>query len=118
MRKTLSVAMITMNEEANLPRTLESVRWADEIIVVDSGSRDRTIEIAQSFGAKSSYHAFGGHGEQKNVALDLCTSDWTLLLHADEVLPPDLQPEIRALLACPDGHPPQFNAYWIPRRNL
>jgi glycosyltransferase involved in cell wall biosynthesis len=62
-RKTLSIAIIAMNEEANLPRTLESVKWADEIIVVDSGSRDRTIEIAQSFGAKTSYHAFGGHGE-------------------------------------------------------
>ena len=78
--------MIAMNEEANLPRTLESVRWADEIIVVDSGSKDRTLEIARSFGAKTSYHAFGGHGEQKNVALDLCTSEWILLLDADEVL--------------------------------
>lgn len=111
---TLSIAMIAMNEEANLPRTLESVRWADEIIVVDSGSKDRTIEIAQSFGAKTSYHAFGGHGEQKNVALDLCTSDWILLLDADEVLTAGLQDEIRALLA---GEP-QYGAYWIPRLNL
>src|SRR6202046_321406 len=100
MRQTLSIAMIAMNEEANLPRTLESVKWADEIIVVDSGSRDRSVEIAQSFGAKTSYHAFGGHGEQKNVALGLCTSDWTLLLDADEVLTPDLQAEIRKVLEC------------------
>jgi glycosyltransferase involved in cell wall biosynthesis len=114
MSKTLSVAMIAMNEEANLPRTLESVRWADEIIVVDSGSKDRTIEIAQSFGAKTSYHAFGGHGEQKNVALDLCTSDWILLLDADEVLTPELQGEIRMLL---QGEP-KYGAYWIPRLNL
>jgi len=106
--------MIAMNEEANLPRTLESVRWADEIIVVDSGSKDRTIEIAQSFGAKTSYHAFGGHGEQKNVALDLCTSDWILLLDADEVLTPELQAEMRTLL---QGEP-EFGAYWIPRLNL
>lgn len=113
-RKTLSVAMIAMNEEANLPRTLESVKWADEIIVVDSGSRDRTIEIAESFGAKTSYHSFGGHGEQKNVALDLCACDWILLLDADEALTPELQAEIRDLLA---GEPP-FNAYWIPRLNL
>ncbi|HWG20904.1 MAG TPA: glycosyltransferase family 2 protein [Terracidiphilus sp.] len=84
MRKTLSVAMIAMNEEANLARTLETVKWADEIIIVDSGSRDRTLEIAQSYGAKTSYHAFGGHGEQKNVALDRCTMDWILLLDADE----------------------------------
>jgi glycosyltransferase involved in cell wall biosynthesis len=114
MPKTLSVAMIAMNEEANLPRTLESVRWADEIILVDSGSRDRTLEIAQSFGAKTSYHAFGGHGEQKNVALDLCTCDWILLLDADEVLTPELQAEIRHLLS---GEP-RFDAYWIPRLNL
>ena len=118
MRQTLSVAMIAMNEEANLPRTLETVRWADEIIVVDSGSRDRTIEIAQSFGAKTTYHAFGGHGEQKNVALDLCSSDWTLLLDADEPLTPELQQEIRQLLACEGGHEPPYGAYWIPRLNL
>ena len=114
MRKTLSVAMIAMNEEANLPRTLGSVKWADEIIVVDSGSKDRTIEIAQFFGARTSYHAFGGHGEQKNVALDLCTMDWILLLDADEVLTPALQDEIRQTL---EGEP-RFGAYWIPRLNL
>ncbi len=114
MRKTLSIAMIAMNEEANLPRTLQSVQWADEIVIVDSGSRDRTIEIAQSFGAKTNHHAFGGHGEQKNVALGLCTSDWTLLLDADEVLTPELQSEIQQLLS----EEPKFGAYWIPRLNL
>ena len=114
MRESLSVAMIAMNEEANLPRTLESVRWADEIIVVDSGSKDRTLEIAQSFGAKTSYHAFGGHGEQKNVALDLCACDWILLLDADEVLTPALQDEIRQVL---NGES-RYGAYWIPRLNL
>src|ERR1039458_7918468 len=114
MRKTLSVAMIAMNEEANLPRTLESVKWADEIILVDSGSKDRTLEIAQSFGAKTSYHAFGGHGGQKNVALDLCTCDWILLLDADEVLTPESQREIQQLLA----GDPKFHAYWVPRLNL
>jgi glycosyltransferase involved in cell wall biosynthesis len=114
MAKTLSIAMIAMNEEANLPRTLESVRWADEIVVVDSGSTDRTLDIARSFGARTSYHAFGGHGEQKNIALDLCTSDWTLLLDADEVLTPELQAEILALLS----DEPEFDAYRIPRLNL
>src|SRR5579872_4661597 len=113
-RKTLSIAMIAMNEEANLARTLETVKWADEIIVVDSGSKDRTLEIAQSYGAKTSYHAFGGHGEQKNVALDLCTMEWILLLDADEPLTPELQKEIQDLLA---GEP-RYTAYWIPRLNL
>ena len=109
--------MIAMNEEANLPRTLESVRWADEIVIVDSGSNDRTLEIAASFGAKTSFHAFGGHGEQKNVALDLCTSDWIFLLDADEVLTPELQEEIKRLLGGAAGEP-QFGAYWVPRLNL
>src|SRR3569833_976793 len=113
-RKSLSIAMIAMNEEANLPRTLESVKWADEIVIVDSGSRDQTIEIAKSIGTKHSYHQIGGHGEQKNVAQDLCTSDWTLLLDADEVLTPELQREIQELLAAE----PKHEAYWIPRLNL
>jgi glycosyltransferase involved in cell wall biosynthesis len=110
--------MIAMNEEVNLPRTLESVRWADEIVIVDSGSKDRTLEIAHSFGAKTTFHAITGHGEQKNVALDLCTSDWILLLDADEVLTPELQNEIHQVLACADGRDPEFEAYWIPRLNL
>jgi len=114
MPHTLSVAMIAMNEEANLARTLETVKWADEIVVVDSGSRDRTLEIAHSYGAKTSYHAFLGHGEQKNVALDLCTMDWILLLDADEPITPELQREIQTLLA---GEP-RYTAYWIPRLNF
>jgi len=114
MPNTLSIAMIAMNEEANLARTLETVKWADEIVVVDSGSKDRTLEIALSYGARTSYHAFGGHGEQKNVALDLCTMDWILLLDADEPLTPELQKEIQTLLA---GEP-RYTAYWIPRLNL
>jgi len=110
---TLSVAMITMNEEANLPRTLESVRFADEIIVVDSHSTDRTLEIAKSFAAKVFVEDFKGHGGQKNSAIDKCTSDWILLLDADEVLSPPLQESLRALLA----GTPQFDAYWVNRSN-
>ena len=100
MRATLSVAMIARNEEKNLPRTLEAVKWADEIVIVDSGSMDRTPEIAKAFGAKHSFNRdFRGHPEQKTIAISKCTSDWILLLDADEVLTPELQDEIRALLA-------------------
>jgi glycosyltransferase involved in cell wall biosynthesis len=113
MRATLSVAMITLNEEKNLPRTLESVRWADEIVIVDSGSKDRTLEIAQAYNARTFFEPFRGHGEQKNVALDHCTSDWTLLLDADEVLTPGLIEEIQRTLEAP-----QYDAYWLPRLNL
>ncbi len=110
---TLSIAMITMNEEANLPRTLDSVRFADEIIIVDSFSTDRTLEIARSYNAKVFVESFKGHGGQKNSAIDKCTSDWILLLDADEVLSAPLQQNIRELLA---GHP-AHSAYWINRRN-
>jgi glycosyltransferase involved in cell wall biosynthesis len=110
---TLSVAMITMNEEANLPRTLESVRFADEIVVVDSHSTDRTVEIARGFGAKVFDEDFKGHGGQKNSAIDKCSSDWILLLDADEVLSAELQTFIRVLLQTT----PQFGAYWINRSN-
>jgi glycosyltransferase involved in cell wall biosynthesis len=113
-RVTLSVAMIARDEEAVLSRTLESVRWADEIVIVDSGSVDRTPEIAHSFGAKHFFNRdFRGHAEQKNVAIDLCTSDWILLLDADEAVSPQLATEIQQVL-----HAPRYDAYWMPRLNL
>jgi glycosyltransferase involved in cell wall biosynthesis len=97
-----------------LPRTLESVRWADEVVIVDSGSVDRTPEIARSFGAKHHFNRdFRGHAEQKNIAIDLCTSDWILLLDADEAVSEPLAAEIQEVLAMP-----VCDAYWIPRSNL
>lgn len=114
MRPTLSVAMIARNEEANLPRTLDSVRWVDEIVIVDSGSVDRTPEIARSYGAKHFFNRdFRGFNEQKTLAIDACTSDWIYLLDADEEIPPALAKEIRQVL-----ENPRFEAYWQPRLNL
>ena len=111
---TLSVAMIARNEEKNLPRTLESVRWADEIVIVDSGSVDRTPEIARDFGAHHSFNRdFRGFSVQKTLAIEKCTSDWILLLDADEMVSPELAEEIRRTVANP-----QFEAYWVPRLNL
>ena len=86
---TLSVVIITHNEEANLARTLESVRplvsgGRGEIIVVDSGSTDRTVEIAKSFGAKVFIEEWKGYAAQKNSAIDKATGDWILSLDADE----------------------------------
>ena len=95
---TLSVVIITCNEEANLPRTLESVKWADEIIVVDSGSTDRTVEIAKSYGAKVFIEPWKGFAAQKNSALEKATGEMILSLDADEELSPELQEEIRKLL--------------------
>jgi glycosyltransferase involved in cell wall biosynthesis len=114
MGKTLSVAIITKNEEANLPRTLESVRWADEIVVVDCGSTDRTIEIAKTFAAKVFHEPWRGFGKQKNFAIEQCSSEWVLSLDADEEVSTELAAEIRQLLA----ETPAVEAYFIPRRNL
>jgi glycosyltransferase involved in cell wall biosynthesis len=113
-RATLSVAMIARDEEAILSRTLESVRWADEIVIVDSGSTDRTPEIAASYSAEHFFHRdFRGHAEQKNIAIDKCTSEWILLLDADETVSPELADEIQDALKNP-----QYGAYWMPRLNL
>ncbi|HSS96757.1 MAG TPA: glycosyltransferase family 2 protein, partial [Terriglobales bacterium] len=86
---TLSVVIISYNEEANIGRTLESVmplvsEGKGEIIVVDSGSTDRTVEIAKSFGAKVFTEAWKGYAAQKNSAIDKATGDWILSLDADE----------------------------------
>jgi glycosyltransferase involved in cell wall biosynthesis len=100
MPLTLSVAIITLNEEANLGRTLASVRFADEVIVIDSGSTDRTVEIARSFpNTKVFYEEWKGFSSQKNSAIEKCTGEWILSLDADEELSPELQAEIRELLA-------------------
>src|SRR6185369_12004138 len=98
-RVKLSVVLITHNEERNLGRTLESVKplvagGQGEIIVVDSGSTDRTVEIAESYGAKVFVEPWKGFAAQKNSALDKATGDWILSLDADEEVDPTLAEEI------------------------
>ncbi|MHB1023547.1 MAG: glycosyltransferase family 2 protein [Acidobacteriaceae bacterium] len=110
----LSVAIIACNEEANLGRTISSVQWADEIIVVDSGSTDRTVEVARAHGAKVFVEAWKGFGAQKNSALAKCTGDWVLSLDADEEVSPGLRTLISALL----NSNPEQDAYFLPRRNF
>lgn len=114
MPPTLSVAIITFNEESNLARTLASVQFADEVVVVDSGSTDRTREIAASFKTKLFLEPWKGFAAQKNSAIEKCTGTWILSLDADEELTPELQTEIRALLP----RNPVVNAYLLRRRNL
>ena len=99
----LSVALITLNEEANLPRTLASVAplvsdGRGEIIVVDSGSSDRTLEIARSYGARIFSEPWKGFAAQKNSAMEKASSDWVLQLDADEALEPGLAGEIFAAI--------------------
>jgi glycosyltransferase involved in cell wall biosynthesis len=113
-RDTLSVAIITLNEEANLARTLASVSFADEVIVVDSGSTDRTVAIAQEAGACVFTEPWQGFARQKNLAIEKCSSTWILSLDADENLSPELQQEILTLLQ----GVPRAGAYRLNRRNL
>jgi glycosyltransferase involved in cell wall biosynthesis len=83
----ISVIILTKNEESDLPRCLEALRWCDDLHVVDSGSTDKTITIAQKFGAKVANHAFESFGAQRNWSLDNCAIkySWVLFLDADEV---------------------------------
>jgi glycosyltransferase involved in cell wall biosynthesis len=114
MPQTLSVAIITKNEEANLARTLASVHFADQIVVLDSGSTDRTIEIAHAANAAVYDEPWQGFAAAKNSAIAKCTGAWVLSLDADEELTPELQTEIQSLLSSN----PSVDAYRIRRRNL
>lgn len=112
----LSVAIITLNEEANLPRCLEASRkLASEIVIVDSGSTDRTAEIARSFNARFEVEPWAGHVAQKNKALERCTQPWVLCLDADEVVSPELAAAIHRAL---DPEQPTHDGWWINRRNF
>ena len=117
-RSTLSVAIVTLNEEENLARTLASVRFADEIVLVDSGSTDRTVEIARSFGAKVFSEDWKGFAGQKNSAIDKCLSTWVLSLDADEELTNELQAEIRDMLEADEGIEPQVDGYRLRLRHV
>lgn len=95
----LSVCIITHNEEDNLPRCLASVRFADEIVVVDSESTDRTVAIAQQAGCRIISQAFLGYVAQKNLAVRQASHQWVLCLDADEWLRPGAATRIREALA-------------------
>lgn len=119
----LSVVVITHNEEANIGRTLESVQplVADgkgEIIVVDSGSTDRTVEIAKSLGAKVFVEEWKGYAAQKNSAIDKAVGDWILSLDADEEISDGLTKEIEEICHGPaeDGFGSE-DGYWLKREN-
>ena len=109
---TLSVVIITRNEAAVIARCLESVAWADELIVLDAGSADETARLAGECGAKVHVAPdWPGFGPQKNRALDLATCDWVLSLDADEWVTPELRAEIARALATPGTHA----AFRMPR---
>jgi glycosyltransferase involved in cell wall biosynthesis len=117
-KATLSVAIITLNEETNLARTLASVRFADEVVVVDSGSTDRTLEIAESFGAKIFTEPWKGFARQKNSAIEKCVGTWVLSLDADEELTAELQSEIEQMLEVDAEMRPQVDGYRLRLRHV
>ena len=94
----LSVTVIAWNEEERLRACLESVAWADEIVVVDAESGDKTVQIAHEYTDKVSVRAWPGFAAQKNFAIDQATGDWILSLDADERVTPELRERVRAIL--------------------
>jgi glycosyltransferase involved in cell wall biosynthesis len=90
----ISATIITFNEERNVARVIESLRCCDEILVLDSGSNDRTVEIATKLGARVVEASWHGYAAQKNIAAELATHDWILALDADESLSEALEAEI------------------------
>jgi glycosyltransferase involved in cell wall biosynthesis len=109
---SLSVCLIVQNEQENLPRVLQSVQGiADEIVVVDGGSTDRTQEIAREFGARVFFRAFTNHADQKNYAASLASHHWIFLLDADEELSEELKTSVHRW----KERTPQFAVYEMPR---
>lgn len=108
----ISVIIIAKNEEAVIARCLESAQWADEIVLVDSGSTDRTLQIAEQFRARTIVTTdWPGPGPQRNRAIDHATGEWILALDADEWVTPELRDEIRATVSASNIHA----GYRIPR---
>ena len=107
----VTVTVITRDESANIAAALQSVSWADEIVVVDSGSTDDTVAIARRYASRVEVRDWPGYGAQKNYAAQIASHDWILSLDADERVTPQLADEIRQLLA----HPPSAPGYRIPR---
>lgn len=113
-RLPLSISIISHNEEANLRRCLASAaELAMEIVIVDSGSTDRTAEIAAEFAAKFVHQSWLGYTAQKNLCLSLCSQPWILALDCDEELTPELRESIRRFFA--DGDDARFDGAWMSR---
>jgi glycosyltransferase involved in cell wall biosynthesis len=110
----LSVTIITCNEEKNIRDCLESVKWADEIIVIDSNSKDKTVEICREYTEKVFVEEWHGFGLQKNLCIEKADCKWILNLDADERIPSGLKEEIVNLLKRNDT----YDGYYIARKNF
>jgi glycosyltransferase involved in cell wall biosynthesis len=101
-RTPISVYIVAKNEADRIGRAIRSViHWVDEVIVVDSGSSDETVTVAEQLGARVLFHAWSGYGPQKRHAEDQCRNDWLLMLDADEEVSPQLAEEIQEVFRLP-----------------
>lgn len=112
--KKLSVIIITHNEEDNIEECLESVKWADEIVVLDSFSEDETVNICRRYTDKIFQSKFTNFSLQKNMVLDRATNDWVLSIDADERITPRLKTQIVMVI---NEESKEYSGYYIPRRN-
>jgi glycosyltransferase involved in cell wall biosynthesis len=113
-RDKISFVIVTFNEERNIEECLETAKWGDEIIVVDSFSTDRTLEICKRYTHRIYQRPWPGFGKQKNFAIEQASMDWTFILDADERLPEELRREIEGILHLAEK---EFAAYRVPRKN-
>lgn len=114
MNKSISAVIITMNEEDRIRPCLESIKWVDEIIIVDSFSTDKTIDICKEYTDKIFQRDMSGFGEQKQFAIEKATSDWILSIDADEVVTEELRDEIKGMLK----EETEYNGFKIFRKNI
>ncbi|MGQ8818730.1 glycosyltransferase family 2 protein [Serratia sp. NA_13] len=114
-RRSLSVVIIAKNEAGLLPDCLQSVAWADEIVMLDSGSQDDSVAVAESLGAKVFTHVdWQGFGKQRQLAQSYASHDYILMIDADERVTPELRQSIEQALTAPDDN----QVYSCARRNL
>src|ERR1700720_4029492 len=111
--QTVSAYILAYNEAEKIADAISSVLWADEIVVADSGSTDRTVEIAEKLGARVVQIPFCGFGDLRNKAVEQCRFDWIFSLDSDERCTPEVRDEILSILSAE----PMRDAYLVPRRN-
>jgi len=113
-----SVVIITKNEEKNIANCLQSVSWADEVVMVDSGSTDRTCEICLDFGCKLIKTKWLGFGKTKKIAVDKATHNWIFSIDADEVVSPELKNKILEILKAPKavGYNIKRNSFYLGKK--
>jgi len=113
MSNKISVVIITKNEEDFIERSVKSALFADEVLVLDSGSTDQTCSKAANLGAKVFFQEWLGFGAQKNKAIKLAKHDWVFVLDADEKISPGLKNEILKIIKTSD-----YQAFFVPRLNM